>query len=453
MALLLVSIVSVVVVTLVEARIFQSAVEADIQRDLTQDCSMIATALEDAPDEVAAAAHIDMGAERLTLVGSDGKVLYDSEQAASTMQNHKSRPEIAQALSQGEGQASRASATLGVMSYYHATRLDSGSVVRVATDRQVALAIIAGNTPVVIVFVIASICACWLAACQLSLAIARPVLRIDPSAGQAKAPYRELEPLVGKLNEQQQSLVKHMDQLRDAEIMRQEFSSNVTHELKTPLASISGAAELMRDGIVRPEDIPNFAGRIYDESQRLTTLVNDILTLSKLDEAERSSSAQIVGTLEPCELSAIVSDVAKRLTTLANSYQVSIKVQTTPTTVIGNARLLDELIYNLAANAVRYNTPLGSVTITCATTDNVQPYIRVADTGIGIAPADQQKIFERFYRVDTSRSREHGGTGLGLAIVKHVAAFHKATIDLESEVGKGTTITITFPPQAKKGMS
>lgn len=453
MALLLVSIVSVVVVTLVEARIFQSAVEADIQRDLTQDCSMIATALEDAPDEVAAAAHIDMGAERLTLVGSDGKVLYDSEQAAPTMQNHKSRPEIAQALSQGEGQASRASATLGVMSYYHATRLDSGSVVRVATDRQVALAIIAGNTPVVIVFVIASICACWLAARQLSLAIARPVLRIDPSAGQAKAPYRELEPLVGKLNEQQQSLVKHMDQLRDAEIMRQEFSSNVTHELKTPLASISGAAELMRDGIVRPEDIPNFAGRIYDESQRLTTLVNDILTLSKLDESERSSSAQIVGTLEPCELSAIVSDVAKRLTTLANSYQVSIKVQTTPTTVIGNARLLDELIYNLAANAVRYNTPLGSVTITCATTDNVQPYIRVADTGIGIPPADQQKIFERFYRVDTSRSREHGGTGLGLAIVKHVAAFHKATIDLESEVGKGTTITITFPPQAKKGMS
>ena len=235
-----------------------------------------------------------------------------------------------------------------------------------------------------------------------------------------------------------------MDVLKDADLMRREFTSNVTHELKTPLSSISAASELIRDGIARPSDVPEFAGRIYDEARHMTDLVNDILILSKLDESERSRDRDLVGKPEPVDLNQRLLEVCARLAPVADSAGVTLQCSGDPVIVRGNPRLLDELAYNLCDNAIRYNRKGGAVTGWVGLVDGA-PVLRVSDTGVGI-PADmQRKVFERFFRVDSSRARQTGGTGLGLAIVKHAAAYHGAKIRLESQVGVGTTITVLFP--------
>ncbi len=196
-------------------------------------------------------------------------------------------------------------------------------------------------------------------------------------------------------------------------------------------------------------DLRNFGGRIYREAGRLAALVNDILTLSNLDEAERAAEGEAVpiGSTEPIELSRDIYAVEQRLEQVARQANVTISHETKPVVIEGVSRLIDELIYNLASNAIRYNRPGGTVTLQCGTNDEGHPFLAVADTGIGIAPEEQGKVFERFYRVDKSRSKARGGTGLGLAIVKHAALYHHATLDLSSELGVGTTITVTFPIQ------
>ena len=173
------------------------------------------------------------------------------------------------------------------------------------------------------------------------------------------------------------------------------------------------------------------------------------MTLSNLDEAERATEGEAVpiGSTEPIELSRAITTVEQRLEQVARQSDVTIVRKTKPVVVEGVPRLIDELIYNLASNAIRYNQPGGTVTLRCGTNDEGHPYLTVADTGIGIAPEEQGKVFERFYRVDKSRSKARGGTGLGLAIVKHAAVYHHASLDLSSELGVGTTITVTFPVQ------
>ena len=206
--------------------------------------------------------------------------------------------------------------------------------------------------------------------------------------------------------------------------------------------------ELIANGMVEGEgDLRNFGGRIYREAGRLAALVNDILTLSNLDEAERATEGEAVpiGSTEPIELSRAIYAVEQRLEQVARQANVTISHETKPVVIEGVSRLIDELIYNLASNAIRYNRPGGAVTLQCGTNDEGHPFLAVADTGIGIAPEEQGKVFERFYRVDKSRSKARGGTGLGLAIVKHAALYHHATLDLSSELGVGTTITVTFP--------
>lgn len=238
--------------------------------------------------------------------------------------------------------------------------------------------------------------------------------------------------------------------LADNDRMRREFTANITHELKTPLTAISGYAELIANGMVEGEDdLRNFGGRIYREAGRLAALVNDILTLSNLDEAERATEGEAVpiGSTEPIELSRAIYAVEQRLEQVARQANVTISHETKPVVIEGVSRLIDELIYNLASNAIRYNRPGGTVTLQCGTNDEGHPFLAVADTGIGIAPEEQGKVFERFYRVDKSRSKARGGTGTGLAIVKHAALYHHATLDLSSELGVGTTITVTFPIQ------
>ena len=223
-----------------------------------------------------------------------------------------------------------------------------------------------------------------------------------------------------------------------AERQRQEFTANVSHELKTPLTSIMGYAEIMENGIVKPEDVAPFAGKIRAEAVRLLTLIEDIIRLSQLDEGGAPAP------FEPVELLALCGTVRDRLQHKAAAHKVTLAVTGKPVTAQAQRRTLEQMVFNLADNAVAYNRAGGSVTIE-AGAEGGAPFIRVSDTGIGIAPADQARVFERFYRVDKSHSKMTGGTGLGLSIVKHGAALHHAKIELQSALGVGTTITLRFP--------
>lgn len=219
---------------------------------------------------------------------------------------------------------------------------------------------------------------------------------------------------------------------------RREFTANVSHELKTPLTSISGIAEIIRNGIVRPEDIPHFAGKIYDESQRLITLIGDIIKLSRLDENQVPMERESVDLLETAR------DVVQQLASVARKNGVTLVTNGSHGVVNGVRQVLGEMVYNLCENAVKYNRPGGRVWVDVRqAADHVE--LCVKDTGIGIPAAEQGRIFERFYRVDKSHSKAVGGTGLGLSIVKHGVALHHAAIHVDSEPGEGTAITLTFP--------
>ena len=221
--------------------------------------------------------------------------------------------------------------------------------------------------------------------------------------------------------------------------LRREFTANVSHELKTPLTSISGIAEIMQSGMVKPEDIQSFAGDIYQEAQRLIALVEDIIRLSRLDEGAESLER------EPVNLLSIAQDVARRLDSAAQKAGVTLKVMGLSVEVRGIPSVLDEMVYNLCDNAIKYNHPGGTVNVTVAPTDDGSAEVTVEDTGIGIPVEDQSRVFERFYRVDKSHSKEIGGTGLGLSIVKHGASLHGAQIHMDSQVGRGTSVQLLFP--------
>ena len=223
-----------------------------------------------------------------------------------------------------------------------------------------------------------------------------------------------------------------------AERNRREFTANVSHELKTPLQGIIGSAELIENGMVKPGDLPRFVGHIHAEAARLVTLIDDIIRLSQLDEGSVGSEKTDL------RLDGMAASVVSRLQDAAAQHDVTLRTDLKPCRVHGIAQIVDELIYNLCDNAIKYNRKGGSVTVSTAE-ENGQPVLRVADTGIGIPAAEQDRVFERFYRVDKSHSRAIGGTGLGLSIVKHAAAYHHARVALESTLGTGTTVTVTFP--------
>lgn len=235
-----------------------------------------------------------------------------------------------------------------------------------------------------------------------------------------------------------QSTPTGSEELSDNQQMRKDFTANVSHELKTPLTSISGYAEMIENGMAREEDIKAFAGKIHAEAGRMISLIGDIIQLSELDEPNAVMETESVALRD------LAQDTAELLAFPAERRGVTLVVEGEDVTVQGSRNLLEELIYNLCDNAIRYNTPNGSVVIRTGVEKN-SVFLEVQDTGIGISPEHQSRIFERFYRVDKSRSRETGGTGLGLAIVKHIAEQHKAQIELVSEECVGTTIRVLFP--------
>lgn len=249
--------------------------------------------------------------------------------------------------------------------------------------------------------------------------------------------YEELRPLLGRVDQQNKQIAKQMEELKEAEAVRREFSANVSHELKTPLMSISGYAELMMNGMVPDEKVPEFSGRIYHEASRLSALVADIIQLSRLDEKNGETM------FEQVDIGELGEDVINNLQNRAAKKKINLEYTGGPAQMQGVRHVLYEMFYNITDNAIRYTPDGGDVKIFVGKL-NGKPYFRVEDNGIGIPESEQQRIFERFYRVDKSHSRETGGTGLGLSIVKHGAVLHHAKILLDSEPGKGTKMEILF---------
>ena len=477
---------------------------------------------------------------RLTWIGTDGTVLFDTQADQTAMENHASREEIREAMETGSGSAVRASATMTEQTHYEARRLTDGTVLRISAKQRSALSLMIGMLwPIVLVAVFAIGLSLVLAR-RMAKKIVEPLNALDLEQPLSNQTYEELTPLLRRINQQhrqidsqmrklqrhskefiqitshmQEGLVvldketnirsinsaakeifraeedcvgrsffrmNHSNALRqtlndaldlgrgsimqelegriyrfdmsrvrsdgsllgavilavdvteaqNAEQMRREFSANVSHELKTPLQGIIGSAELLENGIVKPEDTPRFVGHIRKEAARLVDLIEDILRLSQLDEGGELPT-------ESVDMLQLVRDVRGILEKSAAEKQVTVQITGTGFVTVGNRRLLHEMVYNLCDNAIKYNVPGGSVTVNA---ENGR--LTVRDTGIGIPAEHKDRIFERFYRVDKSHSKASGGTGLGLSIVKHGAAYHNAELLLDSVPGKGTTITIQF---------
>ena len=249
--------------------------------------------------------------------------------------------------------------------------------------------------------------------------------------------YEELRPLLVRVDQQNKQIASQLEELKEAEAMRREFSANVSHELKTPLMSISGYAELMMNGMVGEDKVPEFSGRIYHEASRLSSLVSDIIQLSRLDEKNSDMPFEAVDIYELAE------DIVYHLQPSAEKKQIGLVLEGEHVAVRGIRQVLYEMFYNIADNAIRYTDAGGTVRV-FAGQEGHHPCYFVEDNGIGIPKNEQRRIFERFYRVDKSHSRQTGGTGLGLSIVKHGAALHKAKINLDSEPGKGTKMELMF---------
>lgn len=368
---------------------------------------------------------------RITLITEQGEVLYDSDQAyEADLENHAGRPEVKEAIRDGTGSNVRRSDTLNEEMYYYAVQLSDGSILRVSktmdTAFRTAVEVLPGMGVIgVCMLVLAALLSRW----QVRRLI-RPINELDLNIPLENEMYEELTPLLKRIDEQN----KQKDAIAD---MRKEFSANVSHELKTPLTSISGYAEIMKNGLVKPEDMKGFAERIYNEASRLITLVEDIIKLSKLDEGEIEIEKEDVNLYE------LTRKIVSRLSPQAERRAVHVKVTGENVIYHGVRQILDEMVYNICENAIKYNRRGGSVSVWVGDTLQGKKII-VTDTGIGIPEDQQDRIFERFYRVDKSHSKETGGTGLGLSIVKHGAIMHGARIQVESKVGKGTRMELIF---------
>lgn len=482
---------------------------------------------------------------RVTWVDADGTVRYDSAADPATMQNHLNRKEIAEALRNGEGDGSHFSETLMERTLYYAVRLGDGTVLRVSCTQKTVMAMLLMMMPPLLGVAAAVLLICMLMAFRLARHIVDPINRIDLDHPVVEETYGELEPLVKRIQEQNRTIRRQMDELsqrqrefsaltdnmsegfllvdyktnvlsanhsalrmlgdgkaeeianlrRDnclpqvlttveaalagvrtetvqeiggiswqvianpvvssgqvagvavllmdvtereqREKLRQEFSANVSHELKTPLTSITGFAELMKEGMVTGEKVKEFAGDIYREARRLIDLVNDIIRLSRLDENSKLFESEQVDLYDLCD------EIIANLQNVAERQNVMFSLSGEHVTISGVWQILNEMVYNLCDNAIKYNRPGGTVDVSVRR-DGGSVRLTVRDTGIGIPYADQPRVFERFYRVDKSHSKEVGGTGLGLSIVKHGAQYHNARLELESEPGKGTSISVVF---------
>lgn len=370
---------------------------------------------------------------RITIIEKDGSVSYDSMADVKTMENHKSRPEITEAMKLGKGREIRMSDTLSETTFYYAIKLESGQILRVGKETHSVFSVLWSAFPVIISMAIFLSVISLIVSNMLTEKIVKPIDEMvdDMDHINDKEIYAELIPFTKKIQSQHEEILK-------ATNMRQEFTANVTHELKTPLAAISGYAELMESGMVSEEDTKHFAKEIRKSAGRLLTLINDIIKLSELDADE------VDKILEPVNLADVAKETVQMLSMGAKKQDVNVFYTGSDDVYVRIGKeFAHELTYNLIENAIRYNKPGGEVDVSVTTVDGKTTF-QVRDTGIGISPKHQNRVFERFYRVDKSRSKELGGTGLGLAIVKHICNLTQGALNLESELGKGTCITIQW---------
>lgn len=367
---------------------------------------------------------------RITWIASNGEVLYDSTGIADILENHSTRPEIKEAFELGTGEGVRNSDTVGERMFYCAKKLSDGTVIRASKTYNNAfkasmeiLPIMAG----IAVFIV--ILAWYLSKTQIKKII-QPINKLDLENPLAENIYEELTPLLERIDKQN----KEKDAIAN---MRKEFSANVSHELKTPLTSISGYAEIMMNGLVPEQHMKNFSERIYNEAKRLINLIEDIIKLSRLDEG------RVEVEKEDVDLYLMCREIVSRLAVPAAKKNIRIELTGEKVVYCGIKRILDEMIFNICDNAIKYNKKNGLVSIWVGKTLEGTKII-VKDTGIGIPKEHQERIFERFYRVDKSHSKERGGTGLGLSIVKHGAMLQNIDISIESEVEAGTKIELKF---------
>ena len=369
---------------------------------------------------------------RVTLVHADGTVYYDNFADPNAMDNHANRPEIRQALENGSGSDIRNSSTVDQSAFYYAVRLKNGDVMRLAQEASNIWSVYFRSMPLIMLLAAGMACVSLYLAHLLTARLVQPIERMTAHLNNVSgvARYPELEPFMDMIEQQ------HEEILRSAN-MRVEFTANVSHELKTPLTSISGYAELIESGMAQGEQAKTFAAEIHKSANRLLTLINDIIRLSQMDAPMPDLK------FEPVDLAQIAANTFEQLEMSARKADVALQLDAKPAMVEADRQMMDELLYNLCDNAIRYNVHGGSVKL------EVRPIrdkviVCVQDTGIGISPENQEHVFERFYRVDKSRSKATGGTGLGLAIVKHIAVKHNAQIELESELGRGTKISVIF---------
>ena len=368
---------------------------------------------------------------RITWISAEGTVLYDSTEDEHTFENHKNRPEVKKAFAKGEGQEIRKSDTIGEEMCYYAEKMPDGTVLRVSRTMNSAMKSAFHILPFMIFLALIMIVTAWLLSKWQIERLIRPINTLDLENPLEQEMYPELQPLLERIEQSNK-------EKEAVAAMRREFSANVSHELKTPLTSISGYAEIMKDGLVRPEDMQHFSEKIYQEASRLITLVEDIIKLSRLDEGRVELEKEEVDLYE------LSREIISRLAPQAAKNRVRLELTGESVKYTGIRQILDEMIYNITENAIKYNNPGGKVSVWAGNTLQGKKVV-VTDNGIGI-PEDQiDRIFERFYRVDKSHSKERGGTGLGLSIVKHGVILHHGEVHVESKLGEGTRIELVFP--------
>ena len=429
---------AIVVTLLLTVAVCYNLLKKQVLEDSGHYAQMAAGLLEDTEDIEKSLAPLtgENGAQdiRITVIDHEGEVLYDSQVRADSLSNHKSRPEVQEAFEDGSGFEIRRSATLDENTYYYAMLLKDGTVLRVAREADSIYKVMEYAVPYLLMIVAALLVVCGILSYYLAEGIIRPIRQIAESGGETGevSSYEEMKPFIEAIRRQQDDVLENAR-------LRQEFTANVSHELKTPLTAISGYAELVENGMVAEEgEVRRFCGEIHKNAGRLLVLINDVIRLSELDDSENQEA------MEPVNLYECAKNCVDMLQLNAEKHGVTLTVSGVNVVISANHQMVDEVLYNLCDNAIRYNKEKGSVSVIVE--DRLdRAVLTVKDTGIGIPKEHQERIFERFYRVDKSRSKSTGGTGLGLAIVKHILLKLNAEIELKSEPGEGTEITVTFP--------
>lgn len=425
--------VSVITITAVLIlSVFYSYSDNQLKEQLRVVESVVENQLAQDDDTAFISNHIDKNV-RITLVAKDGTVIADSQESANKLGNHLNRQEIQQAIKNDEATVTRHSDTQEKKVYYFAKQLDNGNILRVSAEAKSIGKFFSDYIIYILLCIIVVIVTAVFVSMGITKSIVKPITQLGQSLDNIDKfkSDEELKPLVNALL-QQKKKQKMLDK------QKKQFTANVSHELKTPLTSIAGYAELIETGMAKPEDIKPFAGVIRKQALRLVSLSEDIIQLSQLEESDDEDMS-----FESVNLYEIAQRCVEALNINAINKCVTLNLTGEECYIRGKAQLVEELVYNLCDNAIRYNKENGNVTVTVTPLEKGAS-VSVKDTGIGIPKKYQERIFERFFRVDKSRSKATGGTGLGLAIVKHITQLHDAKLEISSEEGKGTEIIVTF---------